>query len=369
MVKGSLPHRLRVLHVVASLDVGGLERVVWDLARLTDRSRFQVRVLCIDRGGATFERFRDEGISIESLDALGEWAGVTVPRLAARLRALRADVIHTHNMRAHLLGTLAAGLASSPAVVNTKHGRVFAEGRLTSLFNRLAVARCGRIVAVSNDTANSAIEIERTPSRKVMVIHNGVDLRAYSPPDARPAGAAVRAIHVARLSPEKDQATLLRAARLVADQVPAFGLDLVGDGPARGGLEALGAELDLGTHLTFHGSRDDVAELLRQAGVFVLPSLSEGISLTLLEAMATALPVVATNVGGNPEVVVEGETGLLVPSSDPARLAEALLALIRDPERGLRMGQGGRRRAEESFDLQAVVRTYERLYLELLSKA
>jgi len=368
-VKGSLPRRLRVLHVVASLDVGGLERVVWDLARLADRSRFDVTVLCLDRGGATFERFQDAGIAIESLDAEGQWAGLTVPRLAGRIRALQADVIHTHNMKAHLLGTLAAGLAGSPPVVNTKHGRVFAEGRPASLINRFAVARCRRIVAVSADTARGAVEIERTPAAKVMVIHNGVDIEAYKPPDGRPAGAAARAIHVARLSREKDQATLLRAARLVADQVPGFGLDLVGDGPMRRSLELLVAELDLGPQVVFHGSRDDVADLLRGAGVFVLSSLSEGISLTLLEAMATALPVVATDVGGNAEVVVQGETGLLVPPADPARLAEALLSVIRDPDRGFRMGQAGRRRAEESFDLQAVVRAYERLYLEMRNEA
>ena len=363
-----LPEPLKVLHLVASLDIGGLERVVWDLARLTDRSRFEPAVMCLDHAGTTAPRFESARIPLEVLNREGKSLWVSVLLLARRLRGLRLDVLHTHNMKAHLLGTLAAVLARTPAVVNTKHGHVFPKTLLASLVNRLAVGHCRRIVAVSSDTASRAIEVERLPSRKVVVIRNGVDLAAHTPPEMRAPGASTRVIHVARLSPEKDQGTLLHAARLVADQVPEFHLDVVGDGPVRGRLEAVVAELGLGAHVTLLGARDDVPDLLQRAGTFVLSSTVEGISMTLLEAMAAALPVVATNVGGNSEVVVEGETGFLVPPADPALLARALLALIRDPKRARQLGASGRRRVEESFDLRAVVRTYERLYCEILDR-
>jgi glycosyltransferase involved in cell wall biosynthesis len=223
-------------------------------------------------------------------------------------------------------------------------------------------------VPVSEDAAEVVRDIERVPARKVCVIHNGIDLTAFPTPAAPRPAKGNRAIHVARLNPVKDQPTLLHAARLAADAEPSFRLDLVGDGPARAELEALHRQLNLGGHVRFLGFRDDVRDLLTAADFFVLSSVSEGISLTLLEAMAMGLPVVATDVGGNREVVAEGTTGLLVPAQSPAALAEAMLGLVRDPERARRMGAAGRRRAEEKFDLRRVVREYEELYLSLLRK-
>ncbi len=156
----------------------------------------------------------------------------------------------------------------------------------------------------------------------------------------------------------------MRAVRLVADREPNFVLDVVGDGPHRADIELLCDELQLREHVRFLGYRRDVHELLGEAEFFVLSSVKEGLSLTLLEAMATGLPIVATRVGGNGEVVAEGETGFLVPAEAPEAMAAALLAMLDDPGRARAMGRGGRRRVEEHFDLQKVVREYEGLYVQ-----
>jgi len=235
-------------------------------------------------------------------------------------------------------------------------------------WNRLATALSDCIVPVSEATAEVARRVERVPAHKLRVIRNGIDLAEF-PARAQPSGSTpAPAIHVARLQRIKDQPTLLRAVRQVVDVEPDFQLDIVGDGPDRAELHALAQDLELDGHVRFLGSRDDVSRLLSSASLFVLSSLSEGIPLTLLEAMATGLPAVATDVGGNREIVIPGETGLLVPAGSPPALAEALRALWADPDRARRLGAAGRRRVEQEFDMRQVVARYENLYQELLQR-
>jgi glycosyltransferase involved in cell wall biosynthesis len=169
-------------------------------------------------------------------------------------------------------------------------------------------------------------------------------------------------VTVARLSPEKDLANLLRAVALVVSKAPEFRLDIAGDGPCRTELQALAAELKLASQVRFLGEVRDIAKLLGQARLFVLPSQTEGISLTILEAMARGLPVLATNVGGTPEIVVSGTSGLLVPPRDPVALAEGILKLWDNGDVARQMGLAGRRRVEDHFDIRTMVATYEALY-------
>ena len=222
------------------------------------------------------------------------------------------------------------------------------------------------MVPVSEDSAQVAREIERVPNQKVLVIHNGIDLDHFPARPDRDTRPIHRAITVARLNLIKDQGTMLRAVKLVTDIEPNFRLDLIGDGPSRAELESLRDQLDLGDKVRFLGTRTDVHEQLAEADLFLLSSISEGISLTLLEAMAVGLPIVATAVGGNPEVVTDGETGWLVPTQSPEAMAQAILKMIADPEMANRMGVAGRHRVEKEFNLDRVVIEYENLYLSLL---
>jgi glycosyltransferase involved in cell wall biosynthesis len=218
------------------------------------------------------------------------------------------------------------------------------------------------MVCVSKDSAGLSGD-EGVPRRRLRTILNGVDIRRFAYLGPRPGGPAVV---VARLSPEKDVETLLGAAALAVQEQPSFSLEIAGGGPELPRLERLSGQIGLQGHVRFLGEVRDVPSVLARASLFVLPSLTEGISLTLLEAMARGLPVVATRVGGNPEVVVDQETGFLVPTKSPQELAQAMLRLRNDPELARRMGLAGRRRVEQVFDVRRMVADYEKLYLELM---
>ena len=198
--------------------------------------------------------------------------------------------------------------------------------------------------------------------RTVRVLRNGIDLTRFDPPTERREGPVVV---VARLSPEKDIDTLLQAASLAVREDASFRLEIAGDGPCMADLQRTTADLGLHDCVRFLGQVREVPALLARAGLFVLPSLTEGVSLTLLEAMASGLAVVATRVGGNPEVVADGETGLLVPPRDPRALAAALLRLRRDDCERRRMEMAGRRRVERYFDVRRMTAAYEKMYLGL----
>lgn len=357
---------IRVVHLVTTLAIGGLERVVLDLVRRRTQDTFSMHVICLDSSGVLERAFSELGVAVETIGTAGS-VPIRILRLARRLRQLKPHVLHTHNPQAHLHGALSARLAKVPLVVHTKHGREYADRRLIAALSRLGSRWTSRFVAVSDDAADVARTLERVPTRKLRVIHNGIDVDRFAVRDARPSRAGARAVTVGRLEPVKDQVTLLRAVRVVVDTNPTFQLDIVGDGPSRPELEAQQNALGLTGHVRFHGYREHVGPFLDASDFFVLSSISEGVSLALLEAMACGLPAVATDVGGNREVVVPGETGYLVPAGSPAALADAMCMLQADATNLDRMGRAARRRVEGAFNLSRVVAQYEGMYLEGLS--
>jgi sugar transferase (PEP-CTERM/EpsH1 system associated) len=352
------------MQLVLTLDVGGLEMMVLDLVRHADHARFEHEVVCLRGPGELAPRFAEHGITVTALHSPGRLACFL--RLTACLRRARPHVVHTHNANPHWYAALACRVAGTPVLVHTRHGRHLGRERRHVWANTVAARASSAVVPVSLDAADEVLGPERVPAHKVVVIHNGIEIERFrAERETRP---LVRAISVARLNPVKDQPTLLRAVPLIAEAHPGFSLDIVGDGPERQGLERLRSELGLERSVRLLGHREDVAPLLAAADVFLLTSTSEGLALTLLEAMASGLPVVATDVGGNREVVVHGETGFLVPSGSPSAVAEATGRLLKNPELARAMGRSGRRRVEQSFGIRAMVGRYERLYGELLSQ-
>lgn len=357
-----------VVHLVTTLNTGGLEQLVLDLVRRCDRSKISPHVICLEVAGDLDAAFRAAGVVPKPLHMDGMSLPSRVWRLAGELRALRPHVLHTHNTGPHLLGMLAGKIARVSIHVHTKHGRNLGNQAKVALINRVASRFTDRVVGVSYDATDLARTVEKVDERRLAVIHNGIDLSKHSGRDEETLSDRVpgRAIHVARLNAVKDQPTLLRATRGVVDCHPEFCLDIVGDGPARQELESLTKQLHLENNVRFLGLRQDIPELLAQADFFVLSSISEGIALTLLEAMAASLPIVATDAGGNREIVEGERTGILVPVGNPEALAAGMIRLAGDAQLRKSMGAAGRRRVVEKFDINRVVAEYEALYLNLL---
>ncbi len=357
---------IRVCHVSMCLQTGGLERLLVDFARFHDRKKFELQFIALAGDGQPAADIRAERCSARVLnDSLKIRKLRSIAQLVQQLKQQRTQIVHTHNTYAQFYGTLAAKLAGVPIVINTQHGGGCGDSWKAQWQFKLANRWTQRVVGVSHDAARLCQQQDRGSQNKITTIWNGINLDrfTYHGPKLKP-----MAISVARLSTTKDFPTLLRAVPLVLPHVPDFRLRIVGDGPERAKLETLIDELNLRPQVELLGERHDVPALLAESGFFVSSSLSEGISLTLLEAMAVGLPVVATAVGGNPEVVLDGHTGRLAPAGDPVALARAIVDLCADRDLWSVMGTLGRHRIEQNFEIRQMIRSYETLYEELLQK-
>lgn len=361
-------HTLKILHLVISFETGGLERFVIDLIA-ANNNKFDQSVVCLEHPGELAVQCKVEVASLNM--PIGLHLSVAWD-LARIVREKKIDIIHTHNEKAQLYGGL-AGLLSKVPVVHTKHGKNNLDWRSVTR-NNIAARLCRKIVAVSRDAALECVRDEKIPADKVLTILNGVDTERYFPGTNKQElkknlgfGKETLVIGiVARLAQVKDHATLLKACKILFESNHSLKLLVVGDGQLRGNLEQLAQSLGIIKQVDFTGMREDIPNLMRAMDVFVLSSVSEGISLTLLEAMACCLPVVATEVGGNPEVVVDGVTGFLVPSQQPEVLASKLSTLIIDPELRKKMGAAGQQRVLDCFSLSTTAEKYRDMYSNLV---
>lgn len=355
--------KIRVIHVVGQFDMGGMEKLLVEFARHADRTRFDLRFFSLGRGGIVAEEIEAQGWPVVALEITPGLKPGLIVRLARLLFANGADVVHTHNTRPLLYAGPAALLARVARVIHTRHGQRFGATKGETVAFRLATTMVDRVVCVSHDSAMIAAREGVSPKR-IRTLWNGIDVSRFRPANPQGRGPVVS---VGRFSPEKDFANLIQAAAIAVGIDPTFRLDIAGDGVCMADLRQKVDELKLEGTVRLLGQVRDIPSLLSEASVFTLASLTEGISLTVLEAMATGLPVVATRVGGNPEVIEDGITGLLVPPSDPTALAGALVELWRSPDRRRLLGSAGRDRVEKHFDVRKMVADYEKLYTDKTS--
>jgi sugar transferase (PEP-CTERM/EpsH1 system associated) len=373
--------RLRVLHVINSLGVGGTERGVIRIANGLDRRIFQHRICAVRGFDAEFAEF--SGVR-ERLLGLGSMAGgfrFLVFRLARIMRAYKPHIVHSRNWGA-IEAAVAGRLARVPVVVHSEHG--YELDMLSGLPLRRRLMRrgvyqlCDSVFTVSRDLQRYHCKQAWVSVERVRVIRNGVDTRLFAPNVTMRAEMRARLGFspetivlgsVGRLVPIKDHPTLLRAAEVLLERGHRVHALIVGGGP----------ELDkhrkyaensafLRGCVTFGGSELEVSDLYKAMDIFVLPSICEGMSNTLLEAMASGLPCVATNVGGNPELIGDGKCGLLFEPQDVAGLVEVLERLLRAPDQRTQFSDAGRREAVARFDLARMIGDYADLYRELAAK-
>ena len=347
-----------VVHVAGQLDYGGLEKLLVEFARRVDRTRFRLHFVSLKGRGPVAAELESHGWPVTAME-LGEGLRPTgIVKLRNLFKKLRASVVHTHNTRALLYAGPAARLARVKRIIHSRHGQSFGKSNRDRWLRRVGGQLADMVVCVSHDSRRLTAK-EGFAASRLRTIWNGIDATRFSAAEPQRGGPAIA---VGRLSPEKDYATLIRAAALVVAESPDFCLHLAGGGVCEEQIHELVRSLGLGNSIKLLGPTKDIPGLMAAGSMFVLSSLTEGISLTILEAMAAGLPVIATAVGGNPEVIADRSTGFLVPPADPQRLAAAILKLWRDPTLRARLGAAGRQRVREMFDIRQTVASYELLY-------
>ena len=369
--------RIKVMLLITELAYGGTPRVVQRLAEGLDPGRFEATVTSLLPKRDIAWELEEKGFRVHSLGIESKLSLKAVWDLKRLLWEEKVDLLHAFNYHANLIGRLVGRLLSRVPVVIVSERSVESEKRRRRvLIDRLTfqLADCWSVNAQA--VKEQLTKRERVDPTRIRVISSGVDLKAFSPRDPSPDWLQRLGIHpgdftlvsVGRLDPYKGQEDLLQAlSRLQGlGKGRRLKLILVGDGRFREKLQQMATSLGLADSVSFVGAIPHVAEALACADLFALPSTEEGLPGAVLEAMAMAKPVVATAVGGTPEAVKDGITGILVPSRDPEALAKAIEALLQDPDQARAMGQAGRRRIEEHFPVERMVAETEQLYEELI---
>ena len=362
--------RPAVLLIGDTLNFGGTEGQFVEVACGLDRSRWDLDVACMRAEGPLRPRLEAVGVKPWTCGR-GSFKSprfvLAIQALARHLRARQVQIVHCFDFYSNVLGVLAARVARVPAIIASQRDlgnlRPWHQQRIHAAMLRLA----SHVLVNSEATAERLARTHAARSGRLSVIRNGVDLSRFGPADSRTASDHTITIGtLANLRPEKGLLQLVEAAALVKSQAPTARFAVWGEGPLRDALGTRIRELGLTDTVVLHGSTRRPEEALRQCDVFVLPSLSEACSNVLLEAMATGLPVVTTRIGGNPGLIEDGRSGLLVPAGEPKPLAAAIVKLLDSRGMAAELGAAARARALAEFGMGRMIEHMESLYRRAL---
>jgi len=383
------PQRIKILYMIDCLIAwAGTEKHLYKLISGMDKNRYECHVCAFALSAEMLERFKSTGAKT-FLMPLENIYGVAALKQALQLRRFlrenEIDIVQTFHFASDIMGTLVARWAGVPVVISSKRDMGFLNNRMHARALRLIDPLVNRVICVSNAVKQALAERKLVKPRKAVVFYNGVDLNEFkvdhSNIAARKKQLGLRpelpvVALVANPRPIKDLETFIRAARQVLDlqhnaQFVVVGAEcfyLTGKRDYQAQLNELIARLNLREHVIFLGNRSEVNQILPLADICVLTSLSEGFSNTIVEYMTAERPVIATDVGGNREAIVDQETGFLIPAQAPQRLAELIARLLNDKALAARLGKAGRKRIEKHFTLARMVENHQALYKALLSK-
>lgn len=362
---------LRILHTEWSDGWGGQERrVVSEMRGLAERGHHLVLATRPEARIAREAALR--GLSVLTLPMTGRFDAVSIIRLARFLRAERIQIVNTHSGIDSWIGAFAARLAGVPVLVRTRHLRLPLKRNWLNFVHYMA----DRVVSCGESMRRFLVDECGFPESQVVSIPTGIDFEAFVPRRNRDAMRAELGIGtgemvilmVGIIRGVKRHAIALEACARIASEFPGARLVLAGDGPMRPDMEALAGSLGISERVLFLGHREDVADLMGAADVLLLTSRSEGVPQAVAQAMGLGLPVVATSVGGVPELIEHEKTGLLVPPEDPQAVAQALTRILRDPDSARRLGAAARAHARAEFSLKGMLDKTEALFRALLAQ-
>lgn len=368
--------KLNILQFTSTSYPGGSETVLAYIAKNLDPQRFNSLVCVIDEGWLTeyLGKLDVRYLIVENKRTVDLAFLANIVRL---IKNEKIDLIHAHEFETNFYGSLAARVAGIP-MIGTIHGKgYFTEKKYRRLAYKVAIALSRRTIAVSEDLRQYlASELKLKNNHKLLTIYNGIDINKYSNCNPDPLlktklGIGIKTLVAGTfgsLYEVKGIPVLLRAVKKVIKEVPDFKLIIAGTGDKDDELKMEAKTLGIMDAVMFLGLRDDIPQLLNITDLYVCSSFSEGLSLSIMEAMATNKPIVATDVGGNPELITHGLNGLLVPPRNPVALAESIISLLKDNNIRMSMGKKGREIIENNFSLFNMIKNYQDLYNKLVSE-
>ena len=360
----------KIVHIVENMPVGGLEKTVYMIMRGIDKSAFDVELWCLADTGFLAEKLRQEGYSVRVLGLKSYHNIKNVVKLASLIRAEKPDIIHTHGYFAGIFGRLGALLSLRKIKTVHHYQTIFAEfyTRANAFLERFFNSITSKVICVSEFVAKSYYTKKLLKPTKTTVIYNCADMSKYKCHSILE-DVKIRIVIVASLREVKGHKYLIEAIDMLHKEFNNFEVNIIGSGPIENELRNMVESTGLNNIVLFRGGLDNVPEELGSMDIFVLSSIREGLPLSLVEAMASGLACVATNVGGVYELIEDRVTGLLVKSEDSEAIYKAIKHLIENPELARKMGKSARTKVEKTFDCRVMITKIEGLYEELMQKS
>lgn len=364
---------LKVLYFITELDIGGAEQLLLLTLKNINRQKFAPTVCCF-YGGDLAGEIEKLGIRVIDLKIRNKFVLSSLFRLYNLLKKEKFDIVHTHLFHANIIGRIAARLCRVPVVISTHHYAFNYNGPLGIFWERLTAGLADRVIVVSEAARRFYLNQVNSLKDKLVLIYNGIDLRQDSQSHRVNLRQQLSLNNdfvigcIGRFAPVKGQDYLLRAAGDIIKTGRKIKVLLVGSGALEGHLKKIARDLGISEQVIFLESRRDVPAVLEALDLYIQPSLQEGLSIIILEALAMEKPTIASAVGGNAEVIINGESGILVPPRDHKALAEAIINLFENKTLARQLGVNGRLRVKEKFDIKENIRQTESLYEYLIEK-
>lgn len=369
-----LNRKTKILYIQSTFKDGSPNSLLWNLSKRMDKDKYEILACCMRKGGPYEENLRDLGLQVKNFNMKGVLDVRVIFKIAKFIRENKVDIVHTSIRLADWYGRVSAKVAGVPLIFSTIHNTDYWRREkkylVYSIIDRLTMTLNTHVVAVSNGVKDFLVRWQRINPDKITTIYNGVDVEKYTDTTGFEKLRNLFGLRgdiptigvTARLTRQKGLDIFLQAAKYILQNGRQAQFLLVGDGPSRGELEDLAKKLEIEQYIIFTGFRTDIPAILGLLDIFVMSSRWEGLGLSIIEAMLAGKPVVASNVDGIPEVVLDQETGILIPPGAPKALADAICTLLDSPEKRREMGERGRQRAIRDFSIDRMVRNFEELY-------
>lgn len=377
MVQSLPSDKIRVMHGISSWAMGGTEKMLTHLIPHTDKTRFISCLMCFNSPSPVSEEWKAAGIEVHHLNMDRRVSIIGIIRCIKLLKQWKPDILMVYGLRANLMARLAAWYCRIPVFITGQRGIEDWKGRLEVFLERVTSVFVDLYIGNSQACCNMLAKREKISSHKLHTIPNGINLKSLDNLNERikelrgkfaiPSDALIVGT-VGRLQPVKGHHDFLSAAQIVLRRYPKAYFVLVGEDFRNGQLQDMARQLKIRDRVCFAGYSKEVAVWLNLFDIFVLPSLSEGMPVAAIEAMYMRKPVIATNVGGTPEVVQEGQTGLLVPPSNPQAMAQSIITLIENPAIRQKLAAAGHDRAASLFTVEGMIKQYEDIFVKLLDR-